>query len=312
MVNKSAIKSQIGGFNDGIPYGGSKDRAYNRYGSMDLLLQQELLIQNNQAIQIAIDFFSDIGTWEYTGVERAGDFSVSNLGDNSNSRTLSKAIRFESETNSTTHILKYYAGDNQSNGFYPNIFYFGNHNLKELDNIKVEVYAEESFTIKLYELNIAGTLKDTFHINFMPYQKAGYYKFTFQLNESSTLSIGRLIMAGSLPTTIENNIQNGYTLGRKHYKEEMTTEYKTRITNTLFYCKKIDFTIKVYLNTDIRLNSRLQELIREGNGNRPFLFIPYPKNPNKDSIYGILNDPAGADNSINDSVNYSFNVEEIN
>lgn len=268
-------------------------------------------LNNLNSIQIALDFYSDKSVWTYVGTERVGDFKIQNVGTDLDKTSYSKIKRFESESAATSHKIRCSADSTYPNGFYPSIIYIGNHNLEFDDNVLFKAYTDSSFTTLAYQQTIRFSPNNIFYVNTRQFSKYKYYELEFVLDESKILKVGRIILAGGLPTTPENNAQMGISGGYVDNKDTMMTESKTLLFNRQFFAKKLNFSIQIDTNNQDKLATQIEQLILEGTGSRPFLVILNPKDPNYLSLYGILNTESSFEHKQLGYGLYSFDTEEI-
>lgn len=294
------------------PYSRQVDDVYTGLLRCSVVVQSEYQSRDNlNAIQIALDFFSDNCQWSYVGDTQLGDFQPENLGTSKDITSYSKVKRFESSTVSTTHKIRSSADGAYPNGFYPNIIYIGGHNLHALDSVVFRAYQDDTFTTVAYEQKIFSSFDDIFHVNGQQFSKYKYYELEFTLQEAREIKVGRIILAGSLPTNHTHNAQNQITAGWKDHKDEMITESKTRLFNRQFWAKKLSFQIKINLEDAYKLADQIQKLIIEGTGSRPFLVVLNPKDPQYRSLYGVLTSETTFEHDQKKYGYYDFDIEEI-
>lgn len=308
MANLNNIQSQLS--ND-TPYSRLSDRSYSIELTSTLPVEHTYQRLNFNSIQIALDFYSDKSEWTYVGTERIGDFKIQNVGTDNDKTSYSKIKRFESESEDTNHIIRCTADATYPNGFYPNIIYIGNHNLEFEDNVIFKAYTDSSFTTIAYQQTIRFNPKDIFYVNSRQFAKHKYFELEFVCDTSKVLKVGRIILAGGLPTNAENNAQMGISGGYTDNKDTMMTESKTLLFNRQFFGKKLNFSIQIDTNNQEKLAYQIEQLILEGTGSRPFLVILNPKDPNYLSLYGVLSSESSFEHKQLGYGLYSFDTEEI-
>lgn len=305
---KENIQSQLS--RDTV-YSRLSDRVYPIDLNSDLIFEHTYLKVNSQAIQIALDFYSDRSKWEYIGQSRLGDFDIKNVGNEDDKTSYSQTKRFESRTAQTNHKIRCSADVQYPNGFYTNLIYIGNHNLEYEDNIIFRAYNDSSFTSVAYEQTIRFSQDSTFYVNKRQFSKYKYYELEFVLNTSKILKVGRIILAGGLPTIPENNAQQGVSGGYVDHKDIMMTESKTMLFNRQMFGKKLSFSIQIDTNKQDKLASQIEQLILEGTGSRPFLVVLDPRDPNYLALYGVLTSESSFEHKQLGYGLYLFDSEEI-
>lgn len=309
---------------DNNAYDVSLPRPFPFMVSAGLTMQHTLYQPDSTAIKIVTDFNSDKCEWTYLiddgmgglipGKTKRGDCKPQNLGSIKDDRTHSPTLRFESANDQleTTHVLRLDGSENYPNGFFPDVIYIGNHNLDWLeDEIKFVAYQDEDRLFKLYEFDIDMNTKEIFAINSFPIMKTKYYDLVITTAQPKDISIGRIVLGTSLPTTFMNNMLKDYSFGYNDYVEEIITEAKSRLFNRKGYVKKFNFSIRVNLEKDKKLIKELEELINKGNGNQPFIVIPDPTDNSWLCTYGILLEMPSFTHNMDTDGTYNFNVEGI-
>lgn len=294
------------------PYSREVDSVYTGILKTSLTVQSEYVVRDNQnAIQIALDFYSDNCVWTYMGSAAMGDLKAINLGSSSDKTTYSKINRLESSTIATNHKIRSNADGVYSNGYYPNIIYLGNHNITTEDQVIFRAYQDSNFTLVAYEQQIKTINDDIFYVNGQQFSKFKYYEIEVIFAEAKEIKIGRCILAGSLPTNHTHNAINEMSGGWTDHKDELITESKTRLFNRQFWAKKLSFQIQINLDDAYKLADQIEKLIIEGTGSRPFLVVLNPKDAQYRSIYGVLTSESSFDHNQLKYGFYSFEVEEI-
>ena len=305
MANLNNIQSQLS--RDTV-YSRLSDRSFEGDLETTLIMESTYQRRSSSSIQIALDFYSDDCEWVYVGNSALGDCEISNVGNSADKSSYSKAKIFESATAQTNHKIRCIS--NSSNGFYPNIIYVGNHNMDRTDYIIFRAYNDAGFTSEVYSQRIDSYQKEVFYVNKRQLSKYKYYELEFVV-ASKVLQIGRIILAGSLPTTELHNPQDTVTSGFKDHKDEMMTESLTRLFNRQFWGKKLNFSIRINLEDSYKLADNIEKLILEGTGSRAFLVILNPRDPNYKSIYGVLTQEANFEHDQLKYGYYSFDIDEI-
>lgn len=294
------------------PYSREVDAVYSALLRASLTVQHEYQTRDNMsAIQIALDFYSDNAEWSYVGESALGDLLPENLGTSRDITSYSKVKRFESKTAETTHKLRSSVGSMYPNGYYPNIIYIGGHNLDQNDTIVFRAYSDDTFTTVAYEQKIFSSTKDIFCVNGAAFSKYKYYEIEVTCDEEKVLKVGRIILAGSLPTNHTHNPQNDIQGGWIDHKDEMVTESKTRLFNRQYWGKKLSFSMQINLQDAYKLADQIEKLIIEGTGSRPFLVILNPQDPQYRSIYGVLTTETTFSHNQLQYGLYDFEIEEI-
>lgn len=293
-------------------------------GSNSLNLEHQYKIVDPSVMIISKDFTSDTyggpyesgeadtdSGWTTDAEAESGDFSINNVGTVRDPRSLSRVLRYQTKEEVDTLTLTWKVPFSTTNGFHPDFFYIGSHNMPEGTICTLKAYVLRADTSPVYTQTISLKEKESYSANFNVFRKCQKFELVFEMEDAQIVKIGRVILGQSFKLKPENNIQESFTTGYTHHKTEMFTEFKTRLTNSLFFAKKLNFSIQVNIDTQNSLHQLLQQFIELGNGNAPLIIIPDPRKPNDYSIYGILTEPPQFEEKELGIGLYTFDVEEL-